>query len=518
MEPIGVASLTRLFSNCIECFHLAQQGRYLGRDYHILETKFMNQRLRLLAWGRACGLAPQNITPPKVANITWTEDARIAVSDTLTRISCLFEDRRKLHEVYGLRVMGDCIRGRRRSSASKALEPIVNLALKLQSHAAHSGVGNFAANFLSSGKHPGTDVKTPMRWVISDKAKFAELIQHLKDFIDDLENLTSPFNVSQLQRELIRAEMDSINDTDELAIIEEAHIGTSDPVADAATLRLAQIQASAKVGPTPELTITDYDVKDPQPPPYDPPSPQDDEPDWYLITPPSSAKSSSVQTWFSHQELHRVICETRSARIFLDPPTYYSVGPRESTQWLFIDQDSPLKNPEALHLSGCRPLKNLKGYLAQNSQLFFLVFREYTCSHEFGTFREVVPSEPKIYIASEALAKELKKLMGEFWKRDAGMWPDFAVGMELSWPYEWYLYNWERIRAHLANMTRPVTEVEAATETLLKIVEKHSRGLFQSLESLKSTITWSLLPFIFVSRPAGSECPVNSPPVRPLAS
>ena len=507
MDSVGIASLAGLFSNCIECFHIVQQGRYLGRDYLVLETKFMNQRLRLLAWGRACGLAPQDITPSKVANITWTEDAHMTVSDTLTRISCLFEDHRKLQEVYGLRVVDERIRGRRRSSASRALEPIVNLALKLQSHTAHSRVGNFTANFLSSGKRPGTDVKTPTRWVIADKAKFAELVQHLKDFIDDLEDITSPFNVSQLQRELIRSEMETISDIDELATIEEAHIGSSDPVADAATLRLTQLQTNGKAAPAPELTITGYDAKDPKLPPYDSSSPQDDEPDWHLITPPSSGKSPSTQAWLCHQELHRVVCETRSTRIFFDLPTYYSVGPRESTQWLFIDQDSPLKDPEALHLSGCRPLKNLKGYLAQNSQLFFLVFREYTCSHEFGMLREVVPSEPKIYIASEALAKELKRLMGEFWKRDVGMWPDFAVGMEWSWPYEWYVYNWERFQGYLANMTRPVTEVQAATETLLKIVEKHSQGLFQSLESLKSTITWSLLPFVFVSLPLSRRMP-----------
>jgi Ras family protein A len=46
MEPIGlavgVAGLAGLFSTCIECFNIVQRGRYLGRDYLILETKYTN--------------------------------------------------------------------------------------------------------------------------------------------------------------------------------------------------------------------------------------------------------------------------------------------------------------------------------------------------------------------------------------------------------------------------------------------------------------------------------------------
>ena len=52
---VGVVGLAGLFSACIDCFELVQRGRYHGKDFLLLETKFTNQRLRLKTWGRACG-------------------------------------------------------------------------------------------------------------------------------------------------------------------------------------------------------------------------------------------------------------------------------------------------------------------------------------------------------------------------------------------------------------------------------------------------------------------------------
>ena len=60
---IGVAGLSGLFSACVDCFELVQRGRYLGKDFLLLETKFTNQRLRLITWGRAVdSLTPVNMT------------------------------------------------------------------------------------------------------------------------------------------------------------------------------------------------------------------------------------------------------------------------------------------------------------------------------------------------------------------------------------------------------------------------------------------------------------------------
>jgi hypothetical protein len=39
---VGVVGLAGLFSACTDCFELVQRGRYHGKDYLLLETKFTN--------------------------------------------------------------------------------------------------------------------------------------------------------------------------------------------------------------------------------------------------------------------------------------------------------------------------------------------------------------------------------------------------------------------------------------------------------------------------------------------
>lgn len=60
VRVLGVAGLAGLFSSCMDCFELVQHGRYLGRDYLLVETKFENLKLRFLTWGRACGLMDED--------------------------------------------------------------------------------------------------------------------------------------------------------------------------------------------------------------------------------------------------------------------------------------------------------------------------------------------------------------------------------------------------------------------------------------------------------------------------
>lgn len=91
-----------------------------------------------------------------------------------------------------------------------------------------------------------------VRWAINDRRKFADLVQHLKDFNDDLEALTTELNVRQRQRELIREEVGSIIDVEELETIEWARMGINDPIADAASLRLCQIHEGGQRPASPE--------------------------------------------------------------------------------------------------------------------------------------------------------------------------------------------------------------------------------------------------------------------------
>ena len=80
------------------------------------------------------------------------------------------------------------------------------------------------------------------RWVIENKRKFTELVQHLKDLIDDLEGLTRFLDVTDRQREMIQIELESVSEIPTLEAIEEARVGTIEAVSNATSLRLWKLR------------------------------------------------------------------------------------------------------------------------------------------------------------------------------------------------------------------------------------------------------------------------------------
>ena len=488
MEPVGlalgIAGLAGLFTTCIECFNIVQQGRYFGRDYWILEAKYANQRLRLQTWGRACGFADAN----NRTNLPWNEDVRLAVETTLQRMAGLFQDHRTLHSRYGLSMVES---GSGKTTASAIFG---TFASKLQARAsslvrAHTDV--VALPWSSSSRSPA--LPTAIRWAVNDKPKFADLVQHLKDFNDDLEALTTELNVRQRQRDLIREEVGSISDVEELETIETARMGISDPVADAASLRLCQIhegeQRPANLLGRDETISTQVSSGTPSVSPADAA--------WELLDQPVPLGNMDSRESVPYQVLHRVLCDSQPVTIFFDEPNYQTgttSGPNH--QWLVIDECNPLHNPTTLHLSGKRPLPSLRPYLEQNSHLAFVLFKEYTCCHDNITARTAESTESGIYLISDALCSTLKSLNLE---ADP---PSFCPAMELRSPYEWYYHN-----KALLNKTRPLKPFPdkdahsvRAAETLLDCIQSCMAHKYDQIKHY-SAMRWESLPLIFVSPP-----------------
>ncbi|KAM0813410.1 putative Rac5 protein [Seiridium cardinale] len=149
-----------------------QDGVELDKGYKILETKFNNQELRFVAWGRACGLS----------------DGRNA-SETY------FWDERTLKKRYGLR------------PCEISTRPL-----------------------LTTGENVATG------------EKFIELVQHLKDFNDDLESLPRTTGVPRRQRIIIEYEIEEIDDMEILDEIAVAGQQGSDLLSDTASQRLSILQ------------------------------------------------------------------------------------------------------------------------------------------------------------------------------------------------------------------------------------------------------------------------------------
>lgn len=450
----AVALVVGLFSTCLDCFHLVQTGRYLGRDCLILETKYSNQRLRLSAWGRACGfIDDDNDSGGCSSPLQWSEEVYVAVSETLNLIATLFKDHQILSRRYGLSsgVPADAVR------------PLV--------------LGSRALGFLTCRLRPPAtkrSIKAAVQWAIVDKDKFSDLVTHLKDFIDNLENITSDTVVPRRQRRFIQSEVETICEESELEAIEQARMDGRDPVADAASLRLSQLQETG--GMSPGEPAADISI------------------DWDVIH-PVAARPSPPTGSYDSQILHRVSCNLEQAALFLDKPSY-SAGTSTKNQWLVVDTDRPLWTPAALHLSGTRPLHDLDSYLKQNTQLRWLVLNDYTCCHDTRHHRDAEPLTTSIRLTSQELCDQLNAF--KFLRR-------FAPRMELKAPHDWLYHDpcFTRRRQLRFQGARPTPVSSLPASRLLQFIEDSMAEKYQDVSGWMgstrlSDVSWELLPLIFV--------------------
>lgn len=511
MEPvglgIGVLGLAGLFTSCIDCFNLVQRGRYLGRDYLILETKYKNQRLRLLTWGQACGLTrPNDPESDDSGGSRWDENVHSAVSETLLRIRSLFQDHRALRRRYGLTMDESNIDG-------SVAPPSKLRSMTSKLRATTFAVADMTQSALTTSPRPFVPKRrsfpSAVRWAVDDNRKFSELVQHLKDFIDDLEALTADLHARQRQRELIEVEVGSISDLSELETMEEARMGAIDAVADAASLRLCQINnLDIQLDLTEPLPWYDSTAlgdsapaQTPQTPqtPHTPKTPQTEDSEWDMVEPSVAPETDPLEMYY--QVLYRVTCDAQPTMIFLDIPNYSHENRREpDQQWLVIDADAPLRDPAPLHLAGQRPLPNLEAYLNQNTHLSFLVIREYKCLHETGRR----PCQPNLTQTCIRLTSDLLCATLNSW-RLAARPPNFHRDMELGPPYTWFYHNRKVLTDPMSLIgPRPLDRHMAAAETLLEYIKACMddlySGLDQSLDG-NGRVSWVHLPLIFVRSP-----------------
>ncbi|RYP07084.1 hypothetical protein DL765_009273 [Monosporascus sp. GIB2] len=418
-----------------------------------------------------------------------TKSAR-PVSETLHRIATLLQDHRTLSRRYGFS-LAEPSRGKSvATSMLGALAP----PLSLQA----SALASLTSPVRYAQKRPA--IPSAARWAIGDKQKFEELVLYLKDFIDDLEGFTADYKVPHRQRQFIQAEVESICDVSELEIVEQAQIGGRNPVADAASLRLSRLQRVGNSSSIRPVEMAGSAVGT---------SASTGFHDWELI--PEAADLIDCPMEAYRQVLHRVSCDLQPTAIFLDAPNY---DPETGAggQWLVIDAERCPRAPAALHLSGRRPLHHLGSYLEQNTQLWWLVVKDYTCCHDSHKTREAEPSNTSIQLVSQALCDELNS-------RDLKIKPlEFTSGMELRPPYDWFYYNRQQLVENTEDAltapfdrlqgvddtlcARPATEAHTVAETLLKFIQDSMDEDYQLVSGYAGAladhvVTWELLPLIF---------------------
>ena len=426
---VGIVGLAGLFSACIDCFDLVQNGRYLGKDYLLLETKFANQRLRFVTWGRACGL-----TNLEGYDITCEPEAlKSQIQDTLIHLLTLFRDGTTLKKRYGLR-----------EDVQTVLAPSTSLGSVVAATAWNGGsLGQKLQEFrqrIQKTRKQAT-LGSSARWAIEDRKKFTELVQHLKDLIDDLEGLTRFLGVAERQRVMIEDEMESISEISMLESMEEARLGNTDAVSSAASLRLWKVRDQRLLGQQTNSAVGPDQADTSHPGPT--------EEEWDMLS--DASKQPSILGEAGHyQVLYKVQCNNAiTPRIFLDAPNYLG-GQHDVDQWQVLDQKYPTSNHEGHHISGRRRIPSLEDYLRQNNSLNFVVFNHYECCnsavHKIDP--RPLPTGQSVRLLSKDLCYALARLFRYLTSRST--YPDLDVVTELRSPYVWFYWAREEIQIALS--------------------------------------------------------------------
>jgi hypothetical protein len=473
---VGVVGLAGLFSACIDCFELVQKGRYHGKDYLLLETKFANQRLRLITWGRACGFQDADQT----CNDQFADEVRASLETTLIQLITLLNDGRALRSKYGL----------------KHDQPPQNL-LAIGSASINALV---PSNFPSKAKlgqrlqelkdsvyktQKNAKFTNKARWAIEDKSKFAELVQHLKDLIDDLEGLTRWRSIPERQRDIIQCEVESISDVAILETMEAARLGRIDAVSDAASVRLWDLRDRfLEDTPGEPHTLTNRPSA---------PSVHSVESEWEEMTYDAQIRPRTT-AGTCYQVLHRVVCTHEPNSIFLDAPSYNTRSANDD-QWVMLHDEYPTTYAKSMHLSGRRPVSDLEAYLRHNRQLSFVVFKNHSCCHSAVKMKD--PSaknfSQSIYLCSEELCVELKETFKVFLKPE--QLPKFRPGYELRAPYFWFYHSKDYIDLAGEYGRKP------ALQALLEFISREMSHEYSCVDAMiyEETVSWDYLPYLFVS-------------------
>ncbi|KAI4274932.1 MAG: hypothetical protein LQ337_003572 [Flavoplaca oasis] len=205
MEPvsvsIGAVGLVALLTTCVECFEYIDAAKSCGRDLELLTTKFAIEKARLLIWAESVGISSTN-----TSGNTKVESSHVRpiVEQILNCIRMLFEDTNALTARYGL----------------KPAEPsgtTQSIALPLRLKTSYL---RFKSRIDQTQKQTSTMKKT--KWAIRDKGKFTSFVTDIHQFINGLEAITNSVEMATKRAALIREELSTVEDPEDLKLIAEA--------------------------------------------------------------------------------------------------------------------------------------------------------------------------------------------------------------------------------------------------------------------------------------------------------
>ncbi|KAG8752104.1 hypothetical protein FRC14_007342 [Serendipita sp. 396] len=237
---IGAISMVTLWNTCVQAFDTVASGRNYGYDYEVLRVKLEVERIRLLAWGEAVGLASVQKETTDPSKAIDTRLNRAEMRDTVLRLlGCIqhvFEDTQALQRKYGLKQ--ESLLGGGGSQIHLALPSSeTQQVLALVFKRAYSNLQRSANEYQQS-----TPLRLKTMWAISDKAKFIHFVAEIRGFNDSLVHLF-PDMVTKTNNTL-REDIDSSEEIRGLQLLQQASSEDHEEISETASERLNHLGAT----------------------------------------------------------------------------------------------------------------------------------------------------------------------------------------------------------------------------------------------------------------------------------
>ncbi|KAK1773773.1 prion-inhibition and propagation-domain-containing protein [Copromyces sp. CBS 386.78] len=214
MEPVGLAlgviGLAGIFKSCVELFGYFSTYRSYGHDYHLLDAKLHIEKAVLLQWADRMRL-PHEDYDRRLDNPTIRE----AVSQVLSSIIRLLSETPSLQQRYGLK----------QAEASPPY-PLIPQRQTIGGSLMEKFMEDY--NAMQARIHQRkatTSISSKLKWVITDKDKFNDLIKDLSYFTSKLDVLVpgqSPEGGISLLASTIRHEIAFTYKEHAKALLQEA--------------------------------------------------------------------------------------------------------------------------------------------------------------------------------------------------------------------------------------------------------------------------------------------------------
>ncbi|KAM0556074.1 hypothetical protein ACHAPJ_006062 [Fusarium lateritium] len=268
MEPVGLAlgvvGLAGVFKSCIDLFSYFASHRSMGRDYEILDAKLQVEKTLLLQWAQRVRLLEKSYD--RRLDDPVTEQA---ISCILSSIHHLLGESTALQERYGLQ------------STKKVAIPDTRMAMVSKARMAKLTRDFNTMQLRMSMRQKIVSPSAKLRWIITDKDKFNDLIHELSHFVSRLNDMFRDDEHHQDQgvvKGMTKDDLAAVWDVKVMRLIQAATTDREDTVAEAADERLQEMCEQTV------LDLLSFRSMDDRKDNVDPPHPKTFE--WALQPPP----------------------------------------------------------------------------------------------------------------------------------------------------------------------------------------------------------------------------------------